>query len=41
MILKMKREYNIYHREIDNDIVHIDVQLDANKQSPEMKLDLE
>jgi hypothetical protein len=32
MILMMKIQYNIYHQEKDNDILHIDVQQDANRQ---------
>ncbi len=37
----MKIQCNKYHQEIDNDKLHIDAQQDANKQSQEMKLDLE
>ncbi len=32
MKLAMKIQYNIYHRENDNDSLHIDEEQDANKQ---------
>jgi hypothetical protein len=41
MKLTMKIQCNKYHQEIDNDKLHIDEQQVANKQSQEMKLDLE